>query len=258
MHRCLKCGRTVASVNEIAEGCPCGSKVFVFSRLEGEAADSGSIAVLPQMGGKEVPPVANGHAPMQNGHPASGKTDEKSPAAEAPAKAVPAPATEAEPVLPKPSSAKSESPSPPSAPPEPAQTSSSLPSPAPLQPSSSKLSPISSSVASAIIQDEEPADPTQPYSEVWLSKGGSVEALDQPAPIQSVGAAAAACGAQEGVANVRQRQTGVYEIDVGRLRGEPLVIEDAQGIYYVRLPFVPLGETAPGQTEGVPAPKNRN
>jgi predicted nucleic acid-binding Zn-ribbon protein len=254
MHRCLKCGRTVASVNEIAEGCPCGSKVFVFSRLEGEVGDSGSIALLPHLNGKEVPAVRNGHPPVENGHPLdnghpptasndhppaenghpdSGKIEEKSPAP-----AVDAPNA--------------------SAPLSPAPNPSVPSSSEPLQPSSSHLSPLSSSVASAIIQDEEPADPTQPYSEVWLSKGGSVEALEQPAPIQSVGAVAASCAGQDGVANVRQRQTGVYEIDVGRLRGEPLVIEDAQGIYYVRLPFVPLGETAPGETEGVPAPKNKN
>ncbi|MFA5108866.1 MAG: Zn-ribbon containing protein [Candidatus Micrarchaeia archaeon] len=34
MHICLKCGRSAKSVEEIEEGCTCGSKVFVFKRDE--------------------------------------------------------------------------------------------------------------------------------------------------------------------------------------------------------------------------------
>ncbi|MCL6089048.1 MAG: hypothetical protein M1530_02685, partial [Candidatus Marsarchaeota archaeon] len=202
MHRCLKCGRTVASVNEIAEGCACGSKVFVFSRLEGEAGGSGSISLLPQLNGKEMPNANNGHPlpasghPLaENGRPDSAKTGEESPAphADAPMPSAPIPPApnssmpSSAPIQPAP-----DAPSPPAS--APASDSSQLPLAA--SPSSSRLSPSSSSVASAVIsQDDEPSDPTQPYSEVWLSKGGCVQALEQPAPIQSVGAAAAQyCG----------------------------------------------------------------
>jgi predicted nucleic acid-binding Zn-ribbon protein len=32
MHNCVRCGKPAASLKEIQEGCPCGSKVFVFNR----------------------------------------------------------------------------------------------------------------------------------------------------------------------------------------------------------------------------------
>ncbi len=32
MHKCVRCGRAAASLQEINNGCPCGSKVFVFNR----------------------------------------------------------------------------------------------------------------------------------------------------------------------------------------------------------------------------------
>jgi len=102
-------------------------------------------------------------------------------------------------------------------------------------------------VASAPIpqQEDEWQDSSKPYSEVWLSKGGSIRPQEQGTPIQSVDSAAALHNSD--VANVRQVRSGIYEIDVGRLKGEPLVIQDSDGVYYVRLPFVPLGEAAPGE-----------
>ncbi|MFH1306717.1 MAG: Zn-ribbon containing protein [Candidatus Micrarchaeota archaeon] len=36
MHICLKCGRVAKTVEEIEEGCTCGSKVFVFKRDESQ------------------------------------------------------------------------------------------------------------------------------------------------------------------------------------------------------------------------------
>ncbi len=32
MHNCVRCGRASASLEEINQGCPCGSKVFVFNK----------------------------------------------------------------------------------------------------------------------------------------------------------------------------------------------------------------------------------
>jgi len=41
MHKCVRCGRAAASLQEINDGCPCGSKVFVFDK---DAVSATSIA----------------------------------------------------------------------------------------------------------------------------------------------------------------------------------------------------------------------
>jgi len=41
MHKCVRCGRAATSLQEINDGCPCGSKVFVFNK---DAVSEGSIA----------------------------------------------------------------------------------------------------------------------------------------------------------------------------------------------------------------------
>ena len=45
MHKCVRCGRAAASLQEINDGCQCGSKVFVFDKevvcsIAGEEAHS--------------------------------------------------------------------------------------------------------------------------------------------------------------------------------------------------------------------------
>ena len=49
MHKCVRCGRAATSLQEINDGCPCGSKVFVFNRdaVEGSIAGEG-IANAPK------------------------------------------------------------------------------------------------------------------------------------------------------------------------------------------------------------------
>ena len=90
-----------------------------------------------------------------------------------------------------------------------------------------------------------------PYSEVWLTKGGRIEPLENGAvPITSAHDVSIGLPpSTPEVANVRQLRLGVYEIDVGRLQGEPLVVQDSQGIYYVRLPFAPLPTEMPAKKE---------
>lgn len=44
MHKCVRCGRAAASLQEINAGCPCGSKVFVFNKDVVGAIAEGSIA----------------------------------------------------------------------------------------------------------------------------------------------------------------------------------------------------------------------
>lgn len=51
MHICLKCARVAKTVDEIENGCPCGSKVFVYKRDEPEC--------------KRLEPIK----PIQNGAP---------------------------------------------------------------------------------------------------------------------------------------------------------------------------------------------
>ncbi|VVB57171.1 Uncharacterised protein [uncultured archaeon] len=277
----------VESISELSEGCTCGSKVFVFSRLEGSPSDTaspGSISLIPDLLSqkpaemKSLPDAADSSGPNSSSaspalsssglsylsalEPASKKkgppvsvTPEESPLAPSPASAEspqPAPSGPSPGVESAPSSSSSDS-----APSSSSSDSVSLPplssAPAP----SDGDAPLHPSVASSPISEAEEPDSDEPYSEVWLSKGGSVEALDGQPLVHSVLTPPELGEEKAGVANIRQRQTGVYEIDVGRLRGEPLVIEDTEGVYYVRLPFVPLGEDAPGERTGTPKPKNK-
>ncbi len=47
MHKCLKCGRTVADIVQIKDGCTCGSKVFVFSRSSTDDLPEGALNPAP-------------------------------------------------------------------------------------------------------------------------------------------------------------------------------------------------------------------
>lgn len=54
MHKCVRCGRAAASLQEINKGCPCGSKVFVFNKgavsagsIAGEETSEKGVATLP-------------------------------------------------------------------------------------------------------------------------------------------------------------------------------------------------------------------
>ncbi len=42
MHKCVRCGRQATSLEEINDGCPCGSKAFVFNKEA--VVDANSIA----------------------------------------------------------------------------------------------------------------------------------------------------------------------------------------------------------------------
>ena len=253
MHRCLKCGRSVASVNEIQEGCPCGSKVFVFHRLpiQGEEMaplSTPHITLIPAIGDDAVRAKSGG-----SGSPAA------SPPPSSPVPAIfssggasanPAPKSSG----PSPSQLSSPS-SQLSSPPSPA--SSPISSPPSQASSPSKIQNLAAvnppAVASSIISSdaEEGADTDAPYSEVWLTKGGRIEPLESGAvPITSAQDISMTLPpAPPDVANVRQLKRGVYEIDVGRLQGEPLVVQDSEGIYYVRLPFAPLPTELPEKKE---------
>lgn len=217
MHKCLKCGRTAQSLSEISEGCTCGSKVFVFTRLsDGEpfAEPSHSITLIPNLGSRQSRP-ARACAPD-----APEPVSSQSPDAAPPVSVEPASSSDA--------------------------ISEAILSSEPVE-EEPALRSISPAVASAPIPQPEDdwLDSSKPYSEVWLSKGGSIKPQENGVPVQSVDSAAAM--SESDVANVRQVRSGIYEIDVGRLKGEPLVIQDSEGVYYVRLPFVPLGEAAPGE-----------
>jgi len=67
MHKCVRCGRAAASLQEINDGCPCGSKVFVFDKeavstisIAGEETGEKGVASLP--GTKDIAsPVGAGN-----------------------------------------------------------------------------------------------------------------------------------------------------------------------------------------------------
>ncbi len=315
MHKCLKCGNTVDSIDRLSAGCACGSKVFVFTRLEGAnpaESDGGSIALFsdgagPQGKAESSSPSAQGDSPSPSNAsplPADSFSSPSNSRATPPSGSSSPSSSNSSSPAPShsPSHSQSDSSSPLSYLSSPAflesktegpavsvQTESSRPAPdasaslfsafskvpasspasdKPLAAASKSeiLEPVphasGSSVASAVISsdgEETGEDANRPYSEVWLSKGGRVQTLEGTPLVQSVLTPHEVVPGHTGadVANVRQLKDGVYEIDVGRLRGEPLVIEDTEGVYYVRLPFVPLGESAPGESVGKPPPKNK-
>lgn len=47
MHNCVRCGRAAASLEEINNGCPCGSKVFVFNKEAVEKENGAKDAAPP-------------------------------------------------------------------------------------------------------------------------------------------------------------------------------------------------------------------
>jgi len=55
MHICLKCARVAKSVDEIENGCPCGSKVFVYKRddLDSKRLEPIKSARFEEQRGKE-------------------------------------------------------------------------------------------------------------------------------------------------------------------------------------------------------------
>ncbi len=227
MHKCLKCGRSVASVNEIQEGCPCGSKVFIFQRLPSQGEEMAPlstphITLIPAIG-DEAPGVKSGE---------SGNISAAPPSLFSP----PPPSGVSSFLQPHDSDAQ-KYPAPP---------------PAPLQ-SINQPAANAPAVASSIISQDADEDlgADAPYSEVWLTKGGRIEPLAEGA-VPITGAQDVSMGVppiKPDVANVRQLKRGVYEIDVGRLQGEPLVVQDTEGIYYVRLPFAPLPTEMPEKKE---------
>lgn len=43
MHKCVRCGRLAQSLEEINQGCDCGSKVFVFNKSSAEAVQEEAV-----------------------------------------------------------------------------------------------------------------------------------------------------------------------------------------------------------------------
>lgn len=57
MHKCVRCSRVAASLQEINDGCPCGSKVFVFNKdsagIAGELQNGADAAGALLAGGRQ-------------------------------------------------------------------------------------------------------------------------------------------------------------------------------------------------------------
>ena len=251
MHKCLKCGRPVANVDEITEGCPCGSKVFIFHRLpsagEETVPEPNAVVLTPN---RAVPD--DGIAAIDIASATGENRPEAITSPPAGGKSEPAPSSSPY----NPFGAEPDSQTKPTKLQEDlSNITSTFP---PSGENSAKASPAA--VASSFIdsETEEEIEPDDGYSQVWMTKGGRIEPLPAGnSPITSALDTSATAASAAEVANVRQLKRGVYEIDFGRLQGEPLVVQDSMGIYYVRLPFTPLGEKSPGESVGTPAPKNK-
>ncbi|PIT84906.1 hypothetical protein COU37_00070 [Candidatus Micrarchaeota archaeon CG10_big_fil_rev_8_21_14_0_10_45_29] len=198
MHICLKCGRAAQSVDEITEGCTCGSKVFVFKR-EAKPIKANPPATPPA---KENHPAEDKIQIAENAKkPAEGmqKSPEEAPSEDKPA-------------------------SPLKHPENPVSKDSLSPASNIYPPLAAKDEPkkAPSSVASAILS-EEPIDdePGYDYSEVWLSKGAKISAAEPGSQVE----------------NIKQVRSGVFEVDLLGVKSGPLVVKDEDGVYYVRLPF---------------------
>jgi len=197
MHICLKCGRAAESVDEITEGCTCGSKVFVFKR-EAKPVKANPPATPPakedyfaddKIQTSKKPEGANTQKPNKESlfrgalQPTSNPQEKISGA--------PTRGNGAQNIYP-PLSTNGE------------------PKPAP------------SSVASAILSEDAADDePGYDYSEVWLSKGAKISAAEPGSQVE----------------NIKQVRSGVFEVDLLGVKSGPLVVKDEDGVYYVRLPF---------------------
>ncbi len=69
MHTCVRCGREAGSIGEIHNGCPCGSKVFVFNKdTAGQAAaQAGQAAPLPENATAPIPVAGGAENPGKEG-----------------------------------------------------------------------------------------------------------------------------------------------------------------------------------------------
>lgn len=43
MHKCLRCGKLISTIEEVDRGCPCGSKVFLFQQQDDGEVEGGEI-----------------------------------------------------------------------------------------------------------------------------------------------------------------------------------------------------------------------
>jgi predicted nucleic acid-binding Zn-ribbon protein len=57
MHNCVRCGRAAASLEEINNGCPCGSKVFVFNKEAVEESKQQETPSAPASPPQEQVPI---------------------------------------------------------------------------------------------------------------------------------------------------------------------------------------------------------
>lgn len=90
MHKCVRCGRAAASLQEINDGCPCGSKVFVFNKDAVEAGNDAAGAIMEKAAtvaeampfpadGKAAPAGAAQGPPSSAGDAVSEKQDGRLP-----------------------------------------------------------------------------------------------------------------------------------------------------------------------------------
>ena len=66
MHKCVRCGRSATSLKEINDGCPCGSKVFVFNREAVETSIAGE-EVGPKGGAASIQVETGAEAGKKSG-----------------------------------------------------------------------------------------------------------------------------------------------------------------------------------------------
>ncbi|MEM2137976.1 MAG: Zn-ribbon containing protein [Candidatus Anstonellaceae archaeon] len=85
MHKCVRCDRAATTIQEINDGCPCGSKVFVFIRddsmaspLESEPADEKPNPVSADYLAPKSIPDANGEKDAAEGNATSEPSSETS------------------------------------------------------------------------------------------------------------------------------------------------------------------------------------
>lgn len=71
MHTCARCGREATSIGEIHNGCPCGTKVFVFNK-DAEPAASQAPEQTGQAGQPSAPEAPPESAPITDGAGSNG------------------------------------------------------------------------------------------------------------------------------------------------------------------------------------------
>ncbi len=253
MHQCLKCGKLISDLAEIQDGCSCGSQVFIYKKSEEDIREKPSfrktrVSVMDFGAGEKsqtpqapatlpkIPQDASGKAPANEkdfglAEPAKAPGAGQNVFADGKYSGGKAPANEKDFGLAEPAKA-------PAAGENVFDNEKYSGSNGAANAGDGKYSGGNEARGEKDLADKAAAgastEENGDWQEIWLSKKAEIWAAGD--------------GDLE---NIRQLRKGVYEVDFkGLSDGNPVVVKDEEGIYYVRLPFTEV--TLPAKRQAKP------